>query len=88
MPKEIKSVRQLESRASRLRKAKEWVPTYEGTHLVREYGKHFKVDYDCALKEVEMLGVLTPEQISNLRAGHEKRRKEKREERNRAEGNS
>lgn len=36
-----------ERREMRLRKARQWVLAYNGTHIVRAYRKKFKVDYSA-----------------------------------------
>ena len=45
------------ARPARLQSARTWLKTYEGKNLVRGYRKHFGVDWECAFKELEMLGV-------------------------------
>jgi hypothetical protein len=44
-------------RAGRLQSARSWLPTYNGKNVVAGYRKRFAVDWVCALKELEMLGV-------------------------------
>jgi hypothetical protein len=44
-------------RPGRLQSARSWLPTYSGKNIVAGYRKHFGVDWICALKELEMLGV-------------------------------
>ena len=44
-------------REKRLSRAKKWIPTYTGTHIVRAYKKRFGVDQLCAMTELKMLGV-------------------------------
>jgi len=70
-----------ERREIRLRKARQWVLTYEGKHIVRAYRKRFKIDYSCALRDLEAIGTLSPEQLANMRQGEEIRLRKKREER-------
>lgn len=41
---------------------------YPGTHILRGYRKHFGVDFECALKELTLLGITFDAQyISQLR---------------------
>ena len=44
-------------RAARLQSARHWLQTYVGQNIVKGYRKHFAVDWECAFKELEMLGV-------------------------------
>jgi hypothetical protein len=41
---------------SRIAKAKNWLPTYEGTKVVRAYRKKFHVDVGCAVRELQEIG--------------------------------
>ena len=56
--------------------AKKWLETYTGANLVKGYAKWFGVDRICALKELQMLGVVFSE---------EEIRKEKEKEQQRME---
>ena len=56
-----------EQREARLRKARQWALTYEGSHIVRAYRKRFKVDYSCALNDLEAIGALGPEKLATMR---------------------
>lgn len=67
----------------RLRKARQWILTYEGQHIVRAYRKRFHLDYTCALHDLEAVGALSPEKLANLKAAEEIRLQKKREERER-----
>ena len=69
-----------ERRETRLRKAATWLPTYEGAHLVRAYRKKFKLDYTCALNDLEALGALSPEKLADLRQGEEIRQRHMQDE--------
>lgn len=84
MPKKKKPNKQ-QRREIRLRKARQWVLTYEGKHIVRAYRKRFKVDYQCALSDLGEIGALQPEKLAALqqaeKARLEKRRKEREEKR-------
>jgi len=38
-------------------KAKDWIKTYTGTHIIKGYRKHFKgVDVICAVRELQEIG--------------------------------
>ncbi len=43
--------------SARLQSARSWLKTYSGQNIVRGYRKHFGIDWVCAFKELEMLGV-------------------------------
>ena len=43
-------------RGARLKKARQWLPTYEGTEVVKDYRERFTVDVNCAVKELLELG--------------------------------
>ena len=70
-----------ERREARLRKARQWVLTYTGSHIVRAYRKKFNVDYTCALNDLGEIGALQPEKLALLRHHEEIRLQKKREER-------
>jgi hypothetical protein len=54
--------------------AKHWLPTYNGTKIVKGYKKKFSVDTTTALRELQELGVqFTPEYISAVEAGEKSR---------------
>ena len=80
MPKK-KKLSKTEKREIRLRKARQWVLTYEGSHIVRAYRKRFNVDPSCAIADLESIGALSPEKLENLKRGEEIRLQKKREER-------
>jgi hypothetical protein len=44
-------------RAARLQSARVWLKTYNGKNIAAGYRKHFAVDWSCAFRELEMLGV-------------------------------
>lgn len=81
MPK--KKLANLKRREARLRKARQWALTYEGSHIVRTYCKRFKVDVTCALKDLNEIGVLDLERLAVMKQAEairlEKRRKEQEE---------
>lgn len=69
-------------RPARLQSARHWLKTYEGKNLVRGYRRHFSVDLECAVRELQMLDVkLDPAHVEQIRvtvgAKAEHRRKEK-----------
>jgi hypothetical protein len=68
-------------REVRLQKARQWILTYEGTHIVRSYRKRFKVDPLCALNDLEAIGALQPDRLAEMRRNEEKRLENKRKER-------
>ena len=78
-----KNLSKTERREQRLRKAKQWALTYEGSHMVRAYRKRFKVDYTCALSDLNEIGVLSHEKLAGLKEQEEIRLRQKREERER-----
>lgn len=41
---------------SRIARARNWLPTYEGTKVVRAYRKKFRVDTTCAVRELQEIG--------------------------------
>jgi len=44
-------------RSARLQSAPTWLRTYSGKNIAAAYRRHFGVDWKCAFKELEMLGV-------------------------------
>ena len=69
-----------ERREARLRKARQWALTYEGSHIVRAYRKRFKVDYSCALNDLEAIGALGPEKLATMRQAEQIRLDQRRRE--------
>lgn len=70
------------NRTDRLRIAAEWITNYEGKNLLRGYKKKFGVNLECAIQELQMLGVeLEPNYIRQVResekANIEKKRAKK-----------
>jgi hypothetical protein len=54
--------------------AKQWIPTYNGTKIVKSYKKKFAVDTMTALRELQELGVeFTPEYVTAASAGEKSR---------------
>ena|SRR5258705_1240279 len=46
-------------RSARLQSARTWLKTYSGKNIAAGYRRHFAVDWVCAFRELEMLGVKT-----------------------------
>ncbi|MEW6746455.1 MAG: hypothetical protein AB1486_27255 [Planctomycetota bacterium] len=44
-------------RPARLQSARHWLAGYHGKHIVKSYARWFRVDFGCALNELQMLGV-------------------------------
>lgn len=80
MPKKKKQTK-TERWEVRLRKARQWALTYEGSHIVRAYRKRFKVDYTCALNDMEAIGALDPEKLATMRQAEQRRLEQRRRER-------
>ena len=58
----------------RLRMAQQWIPTYNGTKIVKGYKKKFAVDTLTAIRDLQELGVqFEPEYISAVEAGEANR---------------
>lgn len=80
MPKK-KKLTKPERREERLRKARQWVLTYEGKHIVRAYRKRFKVDVTCALRDLEAVGALDPAHLAAKKQAEQVRLEQRRRER-------
>jgi hypothetical protein len=69
----------------RLQMARHWIPTYNGTKIVKGYKKRFAVDTLTAIRDLQELGIqFEPEYISAVEAGEKNRLKqlqEKKQER-------
>ena len=70
-----------QKRKARLRKAKPWVVTYQGSDILLAYGKKYKVDPICAAKDLEAMKASTEEQRELLKQAHDIRIQKEREER-------
>ena len=84
MPKQKKKQTKPERREARLKKARAWVPTYSGSHLVRAYRKKFGVDPACALRDLGEIGAIPPEKLAVMQQAEQLRQeaaRRKREER-------
>lgn len=70
------------ARQERLREARKWFPEQgftEDSHVVKAYRKKFNVDKDCAMRELCMLHVLSPEKqksYENQLAAKKRKRQE------------
>jgi len=53
------------NRSARLQSARFWLKTYTGKNIAAGYRKHFGIDWVCAFKELEMLGVKIDEGYKN-----------------------
>ena len=81
MPKKKKRTR-AQKRESRIARARNWLPTYEGTKVVRAYRDKFNVDTVCAVRELQEIGhQFEPGYVENLLRAEavriEQRRKKK-----------
>lgn len=86
LPPRVKRIK----RPARLQSARHWVPTYNGKNIIRGYKKRYGVDWRCAIKELEMLGVqLDRNRVELLKKTAENqagaRRRKRLEKRRRAE---
>lgn len=54
--KNKKSPKTTPKKESRIAAARSWLPTYEGTKVVRAYRKKFHVDVACAVRELQEVG--------------------------------
>ena len=79
MPK--KKQTKTERHDARIRKARQWVLTYQGSHIVRAYRKRFGVDTTCALKDLGEIGALSPEKLVVMQRAEQLRLERKRRER-------
>lgn len=80
-PKWAKQKNKAARHAARIRMARQWLPSYTGTHLVRAYREKFKADVPTALNDLEEIGALTPEQAAVKRQAEQKRQEHLRRER-------
>lgn len=81
MPKQKKKLTKTERREVRLCKARQWILTYQGKHIVRAYRKRFRVDNTCALRDLGEIGALSPEQLAAKQEAERIRLAQKRQER-------
>ncbi|MCL2153087.1 MAG: hypothetical protein FWH57_09050 [Oscillospiraceae bacterium] len=58
---------QTPKKESRIASARHWLPTYEGTKVVRGYRKKYHVDVACAVRELQEIGYeFKPGYVENL----------------------
>ena len=76
-----KKLTKSERRAERLRKGRQWVAAYEGSHIVRAYSDRFKVDVLCAMDDLGKIGALDPEKLEIMKQAEIQRREIRRQER-------
>ena len=56
-----------QKKESRIARAKNWLPTYEGKKVVRAYRKKFHVNTECAVRELQEIGYqFEPGYVENL----------------------
>ena len=61
-------------KAQRLQMARHWIPTYNGTKIVKGYKKKFAVDTMTAIRDLQELGIqFEPEYISAVEASEKHR---------------
>ena len=54
--KKKNSQKRTRKKESRIARARNWLPAYEGTKVVRAYRKKFCVDTVCAVRELQEIG--------------------------------
>jgi len=54
--KKKKASTRTQRKESRIARARNWLPTFEGTKVVRAYRKKFCVDTVCAIRELQEIG--------------------------------
>ena len=54
--KKKKTLTRAQRKESRIARARNWLPTFEGTKVVRAYRKKFCVDTVCAIRELQEIG--------------------------------
>jgi len=65
--KKKKSPMRAQKKESRIARARNWLPTYSGTRVVRAYRKKFGVDTVCAVRELQEIGYeFKPGYVDNL----------------------
>ena len=70
--------RQRMKRPARLQTARHWLARFTGRRVLRSYARWFGVDWECAVKELELLGVtLDQAEVENRRRAMGKRGKQK-----------
>jgi len=75
--KEKKRQTRTPKKESRIARARHWLPTYEGTKIVRAYRKKFHVDTTCAVRELQEIGYeFQPGYVDNLLKAEDARLKQ------------
>ena len=65
--KKKKAPTRAQKKESRIARARNWLPTYDGTKVVRAYRKKFGVDTVCAVRELQEIGYeFKPGYVDNL----------------------
>jgi len=65
--KKKKSLTRTQKKESRIARARNWLPTYEGNKVVRAYRKKFCVNIICAVRELLEIGYeFKPGYVDNL----------------------
>lgn len=75
-----KKLNKVQRKELRLRKARQWLVTYNGTpkKMVKHYKEKFKVDTICALKDLQEIGVeFTQEYLDAVKRSEEERIRQK-----------
>jgi len=54
-------MRKTPKREYRIHSAKDWIKSYSGNNLIKDYSKRYSVDKLSAIKELRMIGVEIPE---------------------------
>lgn len=70
----------VQRKEQRLRKARQWLVTYNGTpkKMVKHYRETFKVDSSCALRDLQEIGVeFTQEYLDAVKQSEEERIRQK-----------
>ena len=59
---------------SRLQSAKRWIPTYQGSNIIKGYKNWFGVDWPCAIQELQILGIKVDDRyVSQVLQSNEQR---------------
>ena len=67
MAKKAKKKTRTQKKECRIARARNWLPAYEGAHIVRAYRKKFHVDTVCAVRELQEAGYeFKPGYVDNL----------------------
>ena len=69
-----------QNQRERLRKSKQWVAAYQGSDIISDYCKRFRVHPVCAEKDLAAMGAAADDQREKLRQEENLRKQTKREE--------